>query len=98
MRGKSEETLLQKRDDFWRRFSIVAKEPVVKDERCVVSLALFLSDHSTMLQFLAQKDPERLKSYERLGLFTRHFYLARTFCFFLLELVFMLLCSALVVP
>lgn len=39
MRGNSEETLLPKRgekgDDFWRRFSMIAKEPAATKERCV---------------------------------------------------------------
>jgi len=46
MRGNSEETLLpsrgEKGDDFWRRFSMVAKEDSRKKERCV----LFLSKNS----------------------------------------------------
>ena len=40
MRGNSEETLLpsrgEKGDDFWRRFSMVAKEDSQKKERCVI--------------------------------------------------------------
>jgi hypothetical protein len=40
MRGNSEETLLpsrgEKGDDFWRRFSMVAKEDTQKKERCVI--------------------------------------------------------------
>ena len=40
MRGNSEETLLpsrgEKGDDFWRRFSMVAKEDSRKKERCVL--------------------------------------------------------------
>jgi hypothetical protein len=41
LRGDSEETLLargtQKGEDFWRRFSIVAKEAPKQDKRCAVS-------------------------------------------------------------